>query len=165
MLYDLTACGDEQILGIATLRVMLYLFKYIRTPELNDRLASILKMLAQETRGSVREALIAFTVYLLNTTDIPAKTLSHIVTENISQEGGNLIMTTAEKLIQQGIEKGKIEAIEAILEIRFGANALGLLKQIREIHCIEKLSAIQTCVKNARDWQECVDGVNRLLEK
>ena len=59
------------------------------------------------------------TIYIMNTTEIEIKELAKIVTETISEKGGEIAMTTAQKLrkegIEEGIEKEKIITAERLL--------------------------------------------------
>ena len=85
-----------------------------------------------------------------------------------------MIMTTAEKLIEEGIRKGeeigirkgirkgKLEGIEALLEVKFGANGLSLIDDIRKFSDMEKLSQIQQLIKKAKTLKELRNNLKNL---
>ena len=189
LLYDLTKYEDQDIQGIAKLKVALYLMKYIWSADIVARLEKILSLL-QGLPQSEMEFLVTITIYVLYTTEIPISKLVEIVEKNVSQRGGEMIMTTAEKLIEEGIRKGeeigirkgeeigirkgirkgeeigirkgKLEGIEALLEVKFGANGLSLIDDIRKFSDMEKLSQIQQLIKKAKTLKELRNNLKNL---
>ena len=165
LLYDLTNYQDQDVQGIEKLKVALYLMKYIWSADIVERLEKILSLL-QGMPQSEMEFLVTITMYVLYTTEIPVSQLVEIVEKNVSRRGGEMIMTTAEKLIEKGIRKGeeigikkgirtgKLEGIEALLEVKFGANGLSLMDDIRKISDVEKLTQVQQLIKKAQTLEE-----------
>ncbi|HYT88164.1 MAG TPA: hypothetical protein VEL76_05555 [Gemmataceae bacterium] len=60
-------------------------------------------------------------------------------------------MTTPERL---GLEKGLLEGIEALLEVKFGAEGLKLLPEIRALEDHEALRAVLRVLKTATTTEE-----------
>ncbi len=56
--------------------------------------------------------------------------------------------------IQQGIQQGLLEAIEALLSVRFGDNGLAMMPLIRHIQDCERLRAIKNAVMTIKDISE-----------
>ena len=143
--------------------------KYIWSADIVARLEKILSLL-QGLPQSEMEFLVTITIYVLHTTEIPISKLVEIVEKNVSQRGGEMIMTTAEKLIEEGIRKGeeigirkgKLEGIEALLEVKFGANGLSLIDDIRKFSDMEKLSQIQQLIKKAKTLKELRNNLKNL---
>ena len=159
LLYDLTTRSDAEIYGSAQLKAMLFLLKY-RDSELLAQLGKILSLM-KNLPDSELGYLQSITIYVLSTTNIEVNQFAQIASQNLSSKGGNIIMTTAERLIAQGIKEGeikgeikgkiegKIEAIESVLEIRFGARGLHLMERIRTLADLEVLDRILTAGKRA----------------
>ncbi|NUM34527.1 MAG: Rpn family recombination-promoting nuclease/putative transposase [Candidatus Brocadiae bacterium] len=188
LFYDFSLSSNTQIQGIEKLQAMIYLFKYIYSPDLEIKLSMIFKLLRNLPDSEI-DYIIAISMYLLYTTHIPPDTLSKIAQENISQKGGETIMTTAEQLIAQGeirgemkgrIEgeikgeikgemkgriEGKIEAIESILEFRFRARGLHLMKKIRKINNLDALQKIFSLAKTAPDIESFEKEVQHPTKK
>ncbi len=123
LVYDLVRYPDDTLVGIPDLKVMLWLFKYIKSPELIKKLSQILPFLAEEE--DIR-FLITITTYILNATEISKDRLIELVNQHVSEEGGKATMGTLQKLIEQskiegeikGKIKGKIEGkIEELLKV------------------------------------------------
>ena len=100
--------------------------------------------------------------YLYSSTEIEVDKVVNTIKE-ISGRGGELVMTTAMKLIEKGKIEGKIEglkeAIELGLELKYGVEGLKLLERINKISLAEKLETIKEAVKIAKSMEE----IERLL--
>lgn len=118
LLYDLSKYQDKDILGTEELKVMMQLMKYIYSENLTEKLKEIFKMFSY-IEGKNLDYISTVTIYIMNTTEIEIKELAKIVTETISEKGGEIAMTTAQKLrkegIEEGIEKEKIITAERLL--------------------------------------------------
>jgi hypothetical protein len=67
-------------------------------------------------------------------------------------------ITTPERI---GMEKGLLEGIEVSLDVKFGAEGLALLPEIRELHGHEVLRAILQTIRKASR----LDEVRRVLTR
>ncbi|WP_035256749.1 Rpn family recombination-promoting nuclease/putative transposase [Desulfatirhabdium butyrativorans] len=174
VLIDLSRFSDAEIQGEALLRASLLLFKYVFTPEYRDRLPGIfalLKSLVESTTGmQYIETIIR---YVLSTLEDAGGTgtLKKVVEESLSEDKGDMVMTIAEKLYneglergiqqgrQQGIQQGLLNAIELGLEIKFGAQASYLLAAIRQVTDIDRLKAIREAIRigaSLKDIEEMI---------
>ena len=115
-LLDLSQHPDEELRGQAILHASLLMLKYIRRPELRERLPGIMQVMAQllhEPNGL--ECLRIMLTYLASTVDqmtfqeLSQVAKSHLQDRNI---GSSLMPTIAEQLIQEGMEKGLEKGIE-----------------------------------------------------
>ena len=119
LLYDLSDYSDAQIIGMAIMRMFLLLLKYIHHPELAKHLEQIFSMLADLSPSEQDEYLATILRYLFNATDeVGVDELKQIVEKNIpkgkNKEG--IIMTLAERLIQQGTQQGLQQGVQQGLQ-------------------------------------------------
>ncbi len=68
--------------------------------------------------------------------------LKKAVEAALPETGGGIMPTLAEKWIDQGILKGKREALEGILQARFGPLPTGIREEIQEISSVERLDEL-----------------------
>ena len=113
--------------------------------------------------------------YILKTADnMTVSDLKNVVEKNLSFKQGEMIMTLAEKIkqegvqegiqqgIQQGIRQGLIEAIEMGLQLRFGAEGYRLLPKIYKIEDVHALRAVKDAVRSMENIDEIkmvIDGL------
>ena len=87
-----------------------------------------------------------------------ATDLKKMVEDNLSVDQGEMIMTLAEKYIQQGIQQGirqgLIEAIEMGLQLRFGAEGYRLMPKIYKIEDVHALRAVKDAVRSMKNIGE-----------
>ena len=114
LLYDLGDYPDEQIAGIPALKLALLLLKYIYYPQLLQKLVQLLVLLSDHPNWA--EKLEATIVYILYATDIEPDELISVTSEAISSQGGAFAMSTAQKLIEQGMQKGLQEGLQKGLQ-------------------------------------------------
>ena len=186
ILYDLSRFPDEAIKGAVMFRVTMLLFKYVFQPDYRDRLpgifASMRSLVDQETTMQYIEAVIR---YVLSTVEnMEAIELKIMVEESLSPEKGEVVMTLAEKLknegiqqgieqgiqqgiqqgilegLQQGIVEGLQEGIELGLGIKFGARGLKLMPAIRLIQDAGRLKAIKEAVKIAGNIKQVKEVIS-----
>ena len=162
VLWDATRYRDEEIKGVAILRVALLLMKYIFREDLNDRLPGILGLLRElsEKRTGLEyiEAVLKYIVNGAPTDNINYEDLKVAVNKALPHKGGEIMPTIADTLreqgmqqgIQQGMQQGKIQAArEAIfenLEARFEIVPQSVVKRIDEI---EELSLLKMLHKKS----------------
>ena len=63
---------------------------------------------------------------------------------------------------EKGVKKGKLEGIEASLEIKFGTNGLTLMDDVRKISDLEKLTRFQQRIKQAQNVEELREELQNL---
>lgn len=116
ILYDLSRYSDEEIKGGIVLRITLLLFKYVQQKDYDARLLGILrllqKLIGKQTGMEYIETILR---YVFATVNMPANELKEIVEEALSVEQGGIIMTLAERCIQQGIQKGVERSVRKLL--------------------------------------------------
>jgi len=152
------------------------LLKYILRDELKEKLGDILKLVGKlgeedTALGYLRTML----QYISEGTDkIDDKDLKKIIEDTIPQ-GGELMMTLADRWLQQGLKQGLQQGlkqglqqglkqglqqgkqqgmirglrsgIELGLELKFGVEGLRMLPEIRKIEDVEVLRAVQEGLK------------------
>jgi hypothetical protein len=144
--------------------VGLLLFKHVFTPGYEEKLPEILSLLKalleKQTGMQYIETILR---YILNTADnLGVADLKHMVEANLSFTQGEVIMTLAERIkqegiqqgIQQGIRQGLLETIEMGIHLRFGAEGYRLLSSIYQIEDINLLKAIKEAVKTVKSLDE-----------
>lgn len=151
-LHDLSEYTDEEFKGAVVARAMLWALKHIYDGRLRERAPQIVNLfleLAQCEDGL--EHIKVMLRYFANATDrLDQADLTRIV-EAVFPEGGDELMdTVAEKWRQEGI----VEGIELALDVKFGADGLRLLPEIRELKDIKKLRAVQRVLRAARTPDE-----------
>lgn len=118
----------DKVKGIDALKAMMTLLKYDQGEISKFGIKKVYSLLS----GSL-ELIETYTLYILSTTEIQADELSDVVKEIISEEEEGLIMTTAERLKNQGIEEGIEKGIEKGLresKLEIAKNLLGLGTEI-----------------------------------
>ena len=168
LLTDLSKYSDEEIkakvFNKASLEIALLIMRNIfNERELERNLKDFFEIGRQyfeEEEGlKFLESVIR---YLYSSTEIEVDKVVNTIKE-ISGRGGELVMTTAMKLIEKGKIEGKIEglkeAIELGLELKYGVEGLKLLERINKISLAEKLETIKEAVKIAKSMEE----IERLL--
>ena len=121
ILYDLPKYSDEDIKGNVINRVVMLLFKYIFTPDIEQKLPGIFELLkdliGKETGLQYIETLLRY--LLTNMENMSGDKLKKIVTDSISGKEGGVIMELADsalgkmyhKGMQQGMQQGLEEAV------------------------------------------------------
>jgi hypothetical protein len=111
ILYDLNSWSDNEIKGSVFTKAVLLLFKHIFSPDLQDKLPdvfSLFKDLSESQTGlQYLESLIRY--LLSNTDDLEINDLKSIVSNAVDQNKGDMVMTIAERLRQEGRLEGKQE--------------------------------------------------------
>lgn len=166
MLTDLSTYSNEEIKNRTFKRVsleisMLLMKNIFNEEELERNLKDFLEIgknyLEQEEGVRFIESVIR---YLSKTEIMPEKVINTI--KNISERGGEFVMTMESILIERGIEKGRIEgltkrlkeAIELGLELKYGVKGLKFYEKIVNITSIEKLEMIKEALKISKSLEE-----------
>jgi hypothetical protein len=164
ILYDLSRYADKDIKGAIFSRVVLLLFKYVFHRDFERKLPEVFSLmrslLARETGLQYLETVLR---YVFSTAEnITMDELKNMVEQSVSKEGGDTIMTLAERLITKGIEQGieqgvcqgLLEGIELGLSLKFGAKGLKLMPAIEDIKDSKLLKALKEAIKVSGDISE-----------
>ena len=164
ILYDLSRYADNDIKGAIFPRVVLLLFKYVFHRDFERKLPEVFSLmrslLARETGLQYLETVLR---YVFSTAEnITVDELKNMVEQSVSKEGGDTIMTLAERLITKGIEQGieqgvcqgLLEGIELGLSLKFGAKGLKLMPAIEDIKDSKLLKALKEAIKVSGDISE-----------
>lgn len=157
---DLSRYSDDEIRGAILLRVTLLLFKYVLREDLREHLPEILSLLNQlADRRTGLEYLETALRYLYH--GAKAVTLVDLrqAVNQVFNEGGELMATIAETLVEQGrvdglregrvdgLREGILESIGIVLELKFGAQGLQLLPEIQQIADVDLLRQVQKSLR------------------
>ena len=120
-IYDLSKKEIEKIQGSIAIRSLFYLLKKIWDIEKDDNLRDLIKLSKElfydEDEKKILEKMV---IYLYVCTEVSPERLEKIVSEVVSPDKGDIVMTTAEVLekkgIEKGIEKGKLQDAEKMLK-------------------------------------------------
>jgi len=173
-LYDLHRYSDDQIKGNIMSRMILLLFKYIFTPELQHKLPEILSLLGtlggKETGLQYLEVVIRYLASALDEDELSLKQIKEIAEQAISQEAGGYVMTLAEKLKNEGRLEGKLEGrlegrlegeikglkegIELGITLKFPGDIDIVMARVNKIDDLGMLKEIKETIKTARNIPE-----------
>lgn len=116
VLDDLTHQADETIrqrVQEDLVKLVLLLLKNLRHDADLAKLEELTSLMVEVAAApSGVAALRAVVKYILTVTKADFVAITHLMTTQVSQEAGDLTMTTAQQLIQQGIEQGIEKGIE-----------------------------------------------------
>ncbi|NLZ54395.1 MAG: Rpn family recombination-promoting nuclease/putative transposase [Thermoanaerobacteraceae bacterium] len=119
LLYDLSRYTDEEIKGEAQLRIILTILRDIFTKDSKELPESVLRaayyLQELEDKQTGIEYLEILIRYIFSArADLTKKDMNKIIDkiENTYPEGSEVVMTLAEQLRAEGIEKGRAEGIE-----------------------------------------------------
>ncbi len=116
LLYDLSKCNDSKMKGPKQLKIMMQLMKYINNTDFLEKFKEIMKKMEKNIDIDDLNYMKTITIYILSTTEIDVKEFVKVVKENVSEKGGEIIMTTAEKLMNEGRERGIQQGIQQGIE-------------------------------------------------
>ncbi|MEW6378405.1 MAG: Rpn family recombination-promoting nuclease/putative transposase [bacterium] len=160
LLCDIPACPDDQIRGMAILRVSLLLLKYIHHPDLARHLQWIFSLLKDMIQsGAAGQEFMdwlesAFRYIFHASERVSVEELKIIVEKSLDKHKEGIVMTLAEQLIQKGVQqglqqgwqqgeqkgeqKGEVkkarEDVVNVLEIRFGDIPLSFKEKLAGIY-------------------------------
>jgi len=118
-LIDLRNEDIEEMLISLTMKVILYTFKNIKNFEDKEKLENFIKLshdLFYEDSGI--KLINKLLLYLFTTNEVNPEDIEDSINRLISKDKGNIAMTTAERLMKQGIEEAKKE--DAVKMIKKG---------------------------------------------
>jgi len=120
ILNDLSQYNDDDIKGNVIIKIMNLIMKHIFDKEPETALRKIFSLfhLIKEQKTGL-ELLEMVLRYIIHTTEINLKKIKKLVEEEQIEKGGDVVMTTAEKLKQEGrqegILKGKLETARKMI--------------------------------------------------
>lgn len=116
---DISEQNDDELKILSDLGVMLMAMKYIFSEHFDEKFAIILRTFSNVLHSDVKsETLQTILLYIMTVTEMPVKRIREMIEDNLTKNLGGIAMTTAEKLMQQGMQKGKLEAArEMVLEV------------------------------------------------
>jgi len=168
ILANITETPDKEIVekfnsGIN--KVLALLLKHISDEEYIKRQFKYLFSLLLDYFGEEkRSAVITFLIYIMSTTEIDKEHINNCLKE-ISPQGGNIAMTTAMKIkqegIEQGLEQGELQKQRDVL-IRLITRKFGISKENKQF-----IESVTNTVKldNALDEIITAETVSEVLSK
>lgn len=106
-LYDISHLSDEELKGTVLLKILFMTLKYVFSPNLSDKLEDIFKLFGEfSNKTKAIEYLEILLRYLVSAGDFKMDKLQETITRVI-EEGGEIMTTLADRLRQEGIQKGK----------------------------------------------------------
>ena len=125
LLYDISGYTDQEIKGEVQLRIILTILRDIFTKDSKELLESILRAAKHlqelEDKQTGIEYLEILIRYIFSArADLTKKDMNKIIDkiENTYPEGSEVVMTLAEQLRAEGIEKGRAEAlVKAVIKL------------------------------------------------
>ncbi|WXB17463.1 Rpn family recombination-promoting nuclease/putative transposase [Pendulispora albinea] len=155
LLDDLTRHTDDEIQAraLTELAEMVALaFKHLPYDEepvrTLEKVAPLMVRLMNEHDGLA--ALSAFFRYTMQVSDVESGTLRTFVATNVGKKAEEIVMSTAEKLIQQGQREGRVALLRKLFIARFGAFPAEVAERARHVspeeldHWAERLLMAQS---------------------
>ncbi len=168
LVYDLSNYSDLEIKGEIKLRLFLKLLSHIFADDLEKGLGEVLPLMNKLKKKSTGMEYIETVVkYILNTgKEISLNELNEKA-KKFSSEGSEIIMTIAERLIEEGRKEGRKEGkkenmhemIEFALDIKYGMSSKFLVKDIRKIDDYDKLKEIKKAIKSYDTLEELTNNI------
>ncbi len=166
ILYDLAKYRNSEIKGSINVKASLLLMKNIFNPELRvelDKIFSIIKDIKDKKKiVSILETIIT---YIMSATELSVEELKESVEKGISKKLGEEIMTTAEKLIEQGVAQGVLKKgrgdIVALLKTRFGKAPQYMVNRINklDINQLDNLFYEAIKVENLNEFKMKIQNI------
>jgi predicted transposase YdaD len=174
MLYDLSPFGKDELTGSAIIRIMRDLLGAFGRPDFQGRVRKALETMNElmQAPGFARYLEIVFR-YILNVFDIPREELGDIVMQTLKPDAKELLMTTAEQLIQQGMkegmqkgrqegrQEGTRDVLIRLLSKRFSADAASLEPLLSRLD-IEQQGELAEKILDARSLDEIREWLNAI---
>jgi predicted transposase/invertase (TIGR01784 family) len=160
ILYDLSKYSDDEIKGTKINQITLLSFKYVFGENFIDKLPEIFALFKNQSEKKTDlqffETLILY--ILSNVENITTKQLVAKVQDTLPEGKGDIIMTLAEQLINEGRGQGLEQGLEFAIDMKFGnspdsRSAISIIRNIKNIH---QLKAVQKYIKKAKTASELV---------
>jgi len=122
LLLDISHEPDENIKGSPILQILLKTLKYIFKPDIKNKLPGIIELFKKiKNKNTALDYLATLINYLMSTAGNLDNEEIEVTVSNVFSEGGDLMATIAEKLINQGIgqgiNKGKWDVVMNMLRL------------------------------------------------
>lgn len=147
LLVDISHEPDENIKGEPLLQILLKTLKYIFKPDIKNKLPEIIQLFEKiKNKNTALDYLAALITYLVNAAGNLDNEEIEVTVSKVFSEGGEIMTTIAEKLINQGIDqgidKGKWDVVMNMLRESFSIDTISKItgftaRQIKEFE--EKL--------------------------
>lgn len=161
-LSDLSAYSDEEIKRTAELGIGLLVLKHIFQPDLRARLPEVIALwYTIRQRAHALGYLEAVIRYVMSAgQEISAEDVRKAL-EQVAPEGGELMGTIAQELLQQGrqqglqqgeqrgLRQGLLSGIRVGLKLKFGLTGAALLPEIYQLEDVALLQAVQDSIEVA----------------
>ncbi|MBF0121176.1 MAG: Rpn family recombination-promoting nuclease/putative transposase [Desulfobacterales bacterium] len=166
ILCDLSTYQDHEIKGILTLKVGLFAIKYIFDPNLWEHLPKIFALLKEvidsDTGIKSLEALLRY-IFSAREDILPEK-LKELVENNLSKHKGGIVMTVAERLMQQGALQDAKESVIEVLEAKFNSVNRSIAEKIEQIGNIAILKSLRKKAVNIESLAQFEMLMNQALQ-
>jgi len=140
-LLDINKVPDEEINGVAVLKILLMSLKYIFKKDLKDKLPEILKLFQEvKNKNSVFDYLVALLTYLGSSAVNLTEEDIEVSVSEVFEQGGKIMATIAEKWLNKGKEEGKEEGIKEGKKEGKWEMILNLLREGLPVDIIAKTS-------------------------
>jgi predicted transposase/invertase (TIGR01784 family) len=117
LLLDISHEPDENIKGIPKLRILLMTLKYIFNPKIKNKLPEIIQLFKKiKNKNTTLDYLVTLIKYLINSAGNLDKEEIEVTVSKVFSQGGEIMATIAEKLIDQGTNKGKWDVVMNMLQ-------------------------------------------------
>ena len=144
LFYDFSSYSAEEIRGGVELRIFISILNAVFKEE-KEFLATVtrsMQALEELDRGQkATDYLETMVRYIINARDDMCYVDMHDAVKNVSPKGGELLMTIAEKLRNEGIEIGEKKGREEGLEIAL--TALQAFREGRDLEEVMKLTGLE----------------------
>jgi predicted transposase/invertase (TIGR01784 family) len=125
LLLDISHEPDENIKGSPILQILLKTLKYIFKPEIKTKLPEIIQLFEEiKNKNNTLDYLSALITYLVNAAGNLDNEEIEVTVSKVFSEGGEIMATIAEKLVNKGIDKGKWDVVMNMLQEGFSIDAI-----------------------------------------
>lgn len=140
VLIDLSAYRDEDLLVDGKLGVFLLVLKHIYSTDILQTLESLSPYLRKVEEGHGDEFILTLFRYLYEAAKVENQAaVNHIAKKAFTREMGEKIMTIAEKLIEEGLEKGRIKFAKKMIA---KGDSIENIQEMTELS-LEQIQALQ----------------------
>ena len=161
-LCDLTQYDDDELKGEAMARAGMLVLKYVFSDELRERLPQLTRLFRELSRSRTGLEYVETVLrYLTVATDKIELPDLRAAAAEAWQGGEDIMPTIAQTLREEGMQQGMLQGIELGLELKFGASALRLMPQLREVQDVAVLQAIYDGIRTTDSPDELLELLNR----
>jgi predicted transposase/invertase (TIGR01784 family) len=141
LLLDISHEPDENIKGIPILQILLTTLKYIFKPDIKNKLPEIIQLFKEiKNKNTSLDYLVALINYLVSAAGNLDNEEIEVTVSKVFSEGGEIMATIAEKLINQGIEQGIEQGIDQGIDKGKWDVVMNMLREGASIDFISKVT-------------------------